>query len=61
MENYISRNMYKRKIKINCGQSGQYYTGIVEMVTGKVLVLEQEDNTKNYIAIDKIINFVELE
>ncbi len=60
MENYISRNMYRRKIKVNCGSPELEYTGEVDSVTGNVLVLQSEENVKIYVAVDKIINFIEL-
>lgn len=59
MKNYISRNLYQRKVEVNCGSSEYTYKGLVDHVVDNVLVLDTGDD-KICISIDKIYYFKEL-
>lgn len=59
MNNYISRNLYQRKIEVDCGSKEYTYIGKVDHVVDNVLVLDTETD-KLFIAIDKIYHIKEL-
>ena len=60
MENYISVNMFRRKLTVNTCREGESYTGIVDQVLDGVVMLV-DNSKKYYIAADKIVSFFEVE
>jgi len=60
MENYISTNMFKRRIEVFCGAGESTFRGIVDKVIDGVLVLEESD-IRTYVSIEKIVSFKELD
>lgn len=59
MQEYISVNMYQRRVEVNCGTKENVFVGIVMQVLHNVLVLDVDGNNI-YIAIDKIVSLKEL-
>ncbi|MEW5821995.1 MAG: hypothetical protein AB1782_17510 [Cyanobacteriota bacterium] len=55
MEDYISKNFYKKTMEVKC-ISGETYKGIVGLVVEGLLGLDQEEE-RLYIAISKIVSF----
>lgn len=61
MEEFISKNMFRKKLELFCGSEQETYIGIVEQVVDNVIVITNEAGKRIYVSADKVVSFRELD